>query len=373
MKALVIEKKDLKHNIKVIKELANKNEKDDNGNKLEIIAVVKGNGYGLGTVEYTNFLIDNGIHFFAVASVEEAVLLRKNGIKEKILMLSSTAIKQDIKTLIENDIILTIGSKESGEVANEIAKSVNKIIKVHLKIDTGFGRYGFMYNKRDEMIECIKSFTNLKIEGTYSHYSLAFFKKDEYTKKQFKRFIDTVEVLKMNEIETGILHICNSSAFLKFPNQHLNAVRIGSAFLGRIIVPNKIGLRKIGYLKSNVAEIKMLEKGNNIGYSNSFKTKKDTKVAIIPCGYADGINVKVDKDMFRTVDKLRYISRDLKDLVKKQKLEVQINGESCKFLGRIGMCHIAVDITGKDIKINDEVKISVNPIYVNSNIERIYK
>lgn len=373
MKALIIEKKNLKHNIKVIKELANTKEKDDNGNKLEIIAVVKGNGYGLGIVEYTNFLIDNGIHFFAVASVEEAILLRKNGIKEKILMLSSTAIKQDVKTLIENDIILTIGSKESGKVANEIAKSINKTIKVHLKIDTGFGRYGFMYNKREEMIECIKSFTNLKIEGIYSHYSLAFFKKDKYTKKQFKRFIDTVEVLKMNNIETGILHICNSSAFLKFPNQHLNAVRIGSAFLGRIIVPNRIGLRKIGYLKSNISEIKMLQKGNNIGYSNSFKTKRDTEVAIIPCGYADGVNLKVDKDMFRLVDKLRYISRDLKDLLKKQIIQVEINGERCKILGRIGMCHMAVDVTGRNVKINDEVKISVNPIYVNNNIERIYK
>ena len=126
-------------------------------------------------------------------------------------------------------------------------------------------------------------------------------------------------------------------------------------------------------MKSNVAEIKTLEKGNNIGYSNSFKTKKKTKVAIVPCGYADGVNVKVDKDMFRPVYKLRYIVRDVKDLFKTQKLQVKINDQTCKVLGRVGMCHIAVDITGKDTKINDEVKISVNPIYVNSNIKRIYK
>ena len=287
-------------------------------------------------------------------------------------MLSSTANEQEIKELVENNIILTIGSKEAGEVASKVAVEQNKQVQIHLKIDTGFGRYGFMYNNPEKIIEEVKAWTNLKIAGTYSHYSVAFNKKAEYTKKQFARFIKVVETLKQNNVETGMLHICNSSAALKFQEQHLDAVRIGSAFLGRIIVPNKIGLRKIGYLKTNIYEIKELEKGNNIGYSNSFKTKKKTKVAILPCGYADGVNVKVDKDMFRLVDKIRYIVHETKNLFKKQGLYVKINGETCKILGRVGMCHIAVDITGKNIKINDEAQISVNPIYVNSNIARIF-
>lgn len=369
MKALIIEKKDLKHNIKRIKEFINP---DNNKKQVEIIAVIKGNGYGLGLVEYAKFLIDNGISFFAVASTEEAINLRKNGIKEKILMLSSTASRKEVEDLIQNNIILTIGSKEAGLVADEVAFALKKQVKIHLKIDTGFGRYGFMYDKEQETIETIKMWKNLKIVGTYSHYSLAFYKKSEYTKKQFERFNKVVKDLKQNNIETGMLHICNSSAALKFTEQHLDAVRIGSAFLGRIIVPNKIGLRKIGYLKTNIYEIKKLEKGNNIGYSNSFKTKKDTLVAIIACGYADGVNVKVDKDMFRIVDKLRYIAHEVKCLLKKQALYVKINGKSCKVLGRVGMCHVAVDITDKGININDEAQIPINPIYVNSSIERVY-
>ena len=369
MKALIVEKKDLKHNIARIKEFIN----SDNKKKVEIIAVIKGNGYGLGLVEYANFLIDNGITFFAVASTDEAIKLRKNGIKEKILMLSSTADKQEITNLIKNDIILTVGSVEAGTAANEIANSLNKKIDIHLKIDTGFGRYGFMYNELTETVETMKKWTSLKITGTYSHYSLAFSKNAEYTQKQFQRFMDAIKILKENNVETGLLHICNSSAALKFPDQHLNAVRIGSAFLGRIIVPNKIGLRKIGYLKTNVYEIKELEKGNNIGYSNSFRTKKKTRIAILPCGYSDGVNVKVDKDMFRLVDKVRYILHEVKGLFKKQALYVKINGKKCKILGRIGMCHVAVDVTGKNVNVNDCAQIQINPIYVNSNIERIYE
>ena len=369
MKALIIEKEDLKHNIQRIKEFINPDNKEK---KTEIIAIIKGNSYGLGLIKYAEFLIDNGISFFAVASTDEAIALRKAGIKEKILMLSSTAEKQEVEELIDNDIILTIGSKEAGLVADEVAKRKEKQVDVHLKIDTGCGRYGFIYDKTKEIIDAINSYTNLKITGTYSHYSVAFNKKENYTKLQFERFIKAVEILKQNQVETGMLHICNSSAALKFTNQHLDAVRIGSAFLGRIIVPNKIGLRKIGYLKTNINEIKELEKGHNIGYSNSYKTKKKTTVAILPCGYSDGVNVKVDKDMFRLVDKIRYIVHETKNLFKKQGLYVKINGENCKVLGRVGMCHIAVDITDKNINITDEAIIPINPIYVNSNIKRLY-
>lgn len=286
--------------------------------------------------------------------------------------MSSTAIKKELEKLIENDIIVTIGSKEAGDIINEIGKEQNKKVKVHIKIDTGFGRYGFIYNQRDEMIQAIKSWDNIKIEGTFSHFSIAFYGKGEETREQLDRFMQCIEVMKMNDINPGIMHICNSSAFLRFKDMHLNAVRIGSALLGRLSIPNVWGFRKIGYLKSEVAEIKTLPPKYNIGYSNSYTTTKETKVAIVPCGYADGYNVKVDKDMFRTIDKLRYIVRDIKNYFKKEELYVKINDKRCKVLGRLGMYHVTVDITDQDVKIGDEVTFDVSPMFVDSSIKRIY-
>ena len=372
MEKLIIEKEKLRHNIEKIKEFSKKSGKDDKGNNVKIIAVVKANGYGLGLVEYTKFLIDNGIDFFAVSNITEAISLRKAGIKEKILMLSCTAIKEEMKQLVENDIIISIGSKEDIKVAEEIAKEQNKRIKAHLKIDTGFGRYGFIYNKREEIIEALSNMKNIKIEGTFTHFSVSFFD-DKYTKEQFDRFINVVEVLKMNKIETGMLHVCNSSAFLKFPNMHLNAVRVGSAFLGRLAFKNTLGLKKIAYLESKVTEIKELPKGFNIGYSNTYKTKEKTKVAIIPAGYMDGINIKNDRDMFRLIDKLRYIVRDVKDFFKNQAIYVKIGTSTCKVLGRIGTYHIVCDINGKDIKIGDKVTFNINPKFVDSRVRRDYR
>ena len=240
----------------------------------------------------------------AVANVEEAEALRQAGIQEKILMLTPTRNKNEIKSLIQNHIILTIGNAEELALAKELAKKYDEKIEVQLKIDTGFGRYGFLYNQIEDILEVFKLNKMVYISGMYTHFSKPI--DEKWTKKQFERFLEVVEKVKKAGYNPGMLHTCESTAFFKYRYMYLNAVRIGSAFQGRTLVKNT-GLKKIGTFKTTISEIKNVPKGYNISYSNEFKTKKNTKIAIVPVGYMDGLNRKNLRDSFYFKDNILSI------------------------------------------------------------------
>lgn len=363
MKKLIIEKNKLTQNIEIIKNII--------GNK-KIIAVVKFNGYGLGIIEYSKMLIENGINMLAVSSFEEAIELRKEIKNINILMLSSTSIEDEIETLINNDIALTIGSLETGNKIEKISKKLNKKVKAYIKFDTGFGRYGFLENQIEEVVEFEKKVKNIEIEGHFSHFSNSF-SNEEYTKMQFDKYCRMISILELNGVNPGIKHICNSSASIKYKNMHLDAVRIGSAFIGRLPFNNNLNLNKIGYIESKVSEIKELPKGHTIGYSNIYKTKRNVKIAIIPAGTIDGINRTSMKDMNRLIDKIRYLVNDIKYLLKDNKNYIEISNKKYEVLGPYGNGQIICDITNSEIKTGDIVKIQVNPINIDGKIEREYR
>lgn len=332
MKQLVVNKEDLKHNINRIKDYTKKISNDDN---YTIIAVVKGNGYGLGLNEYSEVLVENGIKYLAVATFEEAIELRKKQKDVNILIMSPLYNKQELEETVKNNITIAIDSKENAEAVNELAhKGYN--IKVHLKIDTGFGRYGFIYDDYENILNTAKSLKpNVEIEGIFTHCSDAYRKNNKHTLEQFKRFTDVIEKLEANNIKINLKHICNSPAILNYPEMHLTAARIGSAFVGRVCSENNIGLKKIGELEINIAEVKDIPKGFNISYLNSYKTKDKTRIAIIPIGYLEGYNVTQKTDMFRIADKLRRALHELKSIFKKQKITVVINEKRYNVIGTI--------------------------------------
>lgn len=327
-----------------------------------------------GLEEFSKFLIDNGIRILAVATVDEALKLRELNKNVEILDMSSTSIKEELEMLIENDITITIGSNESAELVNEIARKGKKI-KAHLKIDTGFGRYGFIYQNKENIIKIVKQLDkNIEIQGIFTHFSLAYYKNSKSTLKQYKAFIEVIDELENANIKIKLKHACNSPAFFNFPNMRLNSARIGSAFLGRVDTGGvSLGLKKIGVLHSKISEIKIVPKDFNIGYLDTYKTKRETKIAIIPVGYKDGYNMGTKEDMFRTVDKLRTLKHGVQNLLKKQTLKVSINSKYYNVIGKIGMYHMAVDITGESVNIGDVAEININPVYIDNSIRREYE
>lgn len=273
MKVLEINFKDLENNIVKLQERA--------GDK-RIIAVVKGNGYGLGFDRFIEILLEHGINYLAVSSVEEAIELADKKLDATVLCMEATSIESEIEQLLDKNVVVTVGNTEAAKIVNRIAKNMNKKAYVHFKIDTGFARYGFLYTDKSSILNTIQSCTSIFVEGIFSHFSSAYFENEDYTRLQYNRFLEIKEYLEENSINIPMYHICNSSAFLKYDDMFMDAVRIGSAFLGRISVKNNIGLKKIGMLKSNVVEIRKLEKGVPVGYSNSEITKKSTTLAIVP-------------------------------------------------------------------------------------------
>lgn len=232
MKELIINKEDLLFNInKIINNVPN--------NDYTIIAVVKGNGYGLGIIPYTKFLAQNNIHFFAVADFEEAIKLRQAGIDEKLMVLTPLIDEDDVEILIKNDVVLTIDSNISAKIANNIAKKLNKQITAHIKIDTGLSRFGFNYSDTTKIANIIKECDHIDFEGIFSHLSNSLAADSSFSNKQFNNFMQVVTNLENLNITFKLKHICNSSGFFKYPNMHLNAARIGSAFIGNAYGPRK--------------------------------------------------------------------------------------------------------------------------------------
>ena len=375
MKVLEISKDNLRHNIKLIK---NKVEKDSPD--VKIYAVVKANGVGLGLIEYTKFLIENAIKSFAVARIEEAINLRQADIKEEILMLTPSIEKNELKMLIQNDITLTIGSLEEIKILKEVVEKLKeeinkktelKKVKVHIKIDTGFGRYGFLYSDFVSILSAFKSIDeNIEIEGLYTHFSET--KDEKWTNLQYNRFLEVIEFLKKNGYVPKYLHCCASSAFMKYPKMRLNAVRLGSVFQGRTLMKNT-GLIKIGKFKTSIIEIKTLPAGYNISYGKTYKTKRETKVAVIPVGYKDGLNQANKRDNFKFSNNIIAVLMEIKKIFKDNRLEAKINGKTYKIIGRLGMYHSIIDITGSEnIKINDIVNLDITPLQTNDEIRREY-
>lgn len=357
MSRYVIDKKLLEENIKLIKDKAG----------VPLIGVVKGNGYGFGIQEFSTVLKDNGIQTFAVTEVDDIAELKEILDNEDILVMRSTCIEDEARLVAENGCTATIGSLNSAEVMDKVSKDLGVKTKCYLKIDTGMGRYGFMPSEVESAIRCY-DFENLDFIGAYTHFSSAF-TNTELTKAQLALFKDTMAQIEKAGKKVGILHAANSPALLNVSDVCLDSVRVGSAFTGRVITQSKTKLNRLGRLEAEVIEIKTVPAGYSVGYNGLYKTKRETKIAIVPIGHYDGFGLAKEKE---TAD-LRSVLSQLKKYLNKKQMYVKIEGRMYSVIGEIGLSHTAVDVTGSDVKIGDTASVDISPLMVNPRIKRVYE
>lgn len=318
------------HNVREIRRVTNK--------KAEIMGVVKADAYGHGVMEVARTLLNNGVTRLAVSMLDEAIQLRKNGIDVPILILSFTDPRR-AEEIIENNVTQTVFSHDLANALSEAAVKQNKNIKIHIKIDTGMTRVGFMpgYSAVKNVLE-IGKLPGIIIEGIFTHFASADEKDKSFTLMQFERFMSICSELNRVGLYIPVKHAANSAAIIEFPEMHLDLVRPGIILYGLYpseeVDKSKIDLRPSMTLKANVTLVKDVEKGTCISYGRIFTTCRESKIATIPIGYADGYS--------------RLLNR---------KAKVLINGELVPVVGKICMDQCMADVTDleKEVSVGDEV------------------
>ena len=315
------------NNVKNIKKLI--------GEKTELMAVVKGNAYGHDILEVSSVVLNNGATRLAVARLEEGIFLRKAGITVPILILGLT-LKQQAELLVSYNITPTVCEYEMIEKLSESAFKEGKIVKVHLKVDTGMGRIGICPNHVLNFIKKLKVLKNVQIEGIFTHFSVADENDKTYTEKQFRKFMEVLTVLEKEGIRIPAKHVGNSATLLDLPHMWLDLVRPGISIYGlypSTEVQKIVKLISAHTFKTRIVFLKELPAKKFIGYGRTYTTKRRTKIASLPVGYADGYS--------------RLLSNQG---------EVLVRGRRFPVIGRVCMDQTMIDVTNlPQVEIGDEV------------------
>lgn len=320
-----------------------------------VMAIVKADAYGHGVLDVVKCLSDGGVDYFGVAMVGEGIQLRKHGVNEPILVLGYTD-ECRLDDVINYDITQTVYDVDYAKSISETAVRLGKPAKIHIKIDTGLSRIGFMMgeevNAVEEIVDKIEQIYKLpmiELEGIFSHFAVSDETEEDhrvFTAKQFERFMSVCEAAGLRGIHIPIRHMANSGAVLQYKQFHLDMVRPGIILYGlypdgSVIDtngehPTGLSLKPAMEVKAHVTMVKTVQAGAAVSYGRTYVTDKETVIATVPVGYADGY--------------MRSYSGKACMIIKGQKFPI---------IGRICMDQCMLDVTDSKvpIKVNDVVTI----------------
>lgn len=307
--------------------------------ETKIMAMVKAFSYGSGSFEIANILQYHRIDYLAVAYADEGVELRKAGIQVPIMVMNPD--EQSFDAIINHNLEPEIYNFRSLNLLLDAIQAniipTNKPVKIHIKLDTGMHRLGFMPNEIDQLIEMLLTNKYIFVQSVFSHLSSSEKSDDdEFTSFQIQQFDQMAEKIKAGSEHYIMKHILNSAGISRFPSAHFDMVRLGISLYGISSIPSDISqLNNVSTLKSSISQIKTIPAGESIGYNRSWMTNKETTIAIIPVGYADGLNRKLSNG----------------------KGHLYINGKSVPLIGNICMDMCMVDVSEIEAKEGDDVII----------------
>lgn len=314
------------------------------GNDVKMMAVIKTDGYGHGAVPIAKALNKIGVYGYAIATIDEAIELRGAGIENPLLILGHV-FENDLKRALDCDVTLTVFDKENAIVISKIAGEMGKTAKIHIKLDTGMGRLGFLpCEESAKEIEEIFALPHIDVEGIFSHFATADETDKSFAYEQAKVYGDFVELLENRGMKFKLKHLCNSAGIIDLADENANMrnvkynmVRSGIMTYGLYpseeVEKSKVELYPALSLISHVAFVKEVGSGFAVSYGSTYVTDKKTKIATIPVGYGDGYP--------------RALSN---------KGKVLIGGEYAPIIGRVCMDQFMVDVTHiPNVKQGDEV------------------
>ncbi len=320
------------------------------GGSVKFLGVVKADSYGHGAVEVSKALEGAGADYLAVSSIDEAMELRENGIKMPILILGHTP-REQVGKLIDYDITQAVTCKAKALEYSEEAVKHNGTLKVHIKVDTGMSRLGFLCDGDffdtgvDGICEAVK-LPRLLPEGIFTHFAVADEegeREDAYTKHQFELFKKVCDAVEEKAgIKFEIRHCANTGATVRFKETHLEMVRPGLLLYGYGEYAHRLKLKPVMTLKTCVSTVKVYPEDTYISYGGIFKTDKKTRVGVLPYGYADGF--------FRSLS---------------NKCSLYTDAGKAGQLGKICMDMCMIDLTDKpNVDVGSEIEIfgENNPI-----------
>lgn len=258
----------------------------------KIMAVVKADAYGHGMIEVSKLCMAEKVDFLSVATLEEALELKEHGLTIPILILSFVP-RESLEEAVMNDVRITVYRNTDVDILAAAAQKLGKKAQVHIKIDTGMGRIGFTPDEESlRGIEDIAIQPGINLEGIFTHFAQADHEDGDYTLEQLNAFIDFTEELEKRGIKIELKHCANSAAIFRYPEAHLDMVRAGVIMYGLYPSPCisqlKPGIVPAMTLKSRISMIKTVAPGQSISYGRTYICERETRVATVPVGYADG-------------------------------------------------------------------------------------